>query len=59
MNKDGPSNAKKGAEGDKRRRVPRLGEWSEVMDELFEEAMRNGAFDDLPGRGKPLKLSKR
>jgi len=30
--------------------------WSDVMDELIEEAMRSGAFDDLPGRGKPLNL---
>jgi DnaJ family protein C protein 28 len=26
------------------------------MDEVIEEAMRSGAFDNLPGRGKPLKL---
>ena len=28
------------------------------MDDLIEEAMREGVFDNLPGRGKPLKLSK-
>jgi hypothetical protein len=38
--------------------VPLPGRWSEVMDELIEEAMRAGAFDDLPGHGKPLKLIK-
>lgn len=58
MKEDRPDSVEKGPEGEKRRRVPRPGEWSEVMDELIEEAMRDGAFDDLPGRGKPLKLSK-
>ncbi len=28
------------------------------MDELFEQAVLEGAFDNLPGKGKPLKLSK-
>ena len=41
-----------------RRTIPPPGRWSEVMEELIEEAMRSGAFDDLPGRGKPLNLSK-
>jgi DnaJ family protein C protein 28 len=27
------------------------------MDEVIEEAMRSGSFDNLPGRGKPLKLN--
>lgn len=39
-------------------KLPLPGRWSEVMDELIEEAMRAGAFDDLPGHGKPLKLIK-
>jgi hypothetical protein len=38
-------------------RIPPPGKWSEVMDELFEEAQRDGVFDNLPGHGKPLKLS--
>lgn len=58
MNRDKPNSAEKGPEGEKRRRVPRPGEWSEIMDELIEEAMRDGAFDNLPGHGKPLRLSK-
>lgn len=37
--------------------VPLPGRWSEVMDELIEEAMRAGVFDDLPGYGKPLKMT--
>ena len=27
-----------------------------MAEEVIEEAIRAGAFDDLPGRGKPLKL---
>lgn len=38
-------------------RVPLPGQWSNVMDELIEEAMRDGFFDNLPGRGKPLNLA--
>jgi hypothetical protein len=58
MNEDKADNTDKGPEGENQRRIPRPGEWSEVMDELFEEAMRDGAFEDLPGWGKPLKLSR-
>jgi hypothetical protein len=58
MNEDSTGRADKKPEGEKRRPIPRLGDWSDVMDELIEEAMRDGAFDDLPGRGKPLRLSK-
>jgi len=36
--------------------IPPPSRWSDVMDELIEEAMRSGAFDNLPGRGKPLNL---
>lgn len=38
--------------------VPPLERWDKVMDELIEEAMRSGKFDNLPGRGKPLNLKK-
>ena len=31
----------------------RLGHW---MEEAIQEAQRRGDFDDLPGKGKPLKL---
>ncbi len=37
-------------------RVPPPGRWADVMDELIEDAMRAGAFDNLPGHGKPLNL---
>lgn len=47
-----------GAQEEQKDRVPLPGRWSEVMDELIEEAMQAGAFDDLPGHGKPLKLIK-
>ena len=37
-------------------RIPPPGRWADVMDEVIEDAIRSGAFDNLPGRGKPLKL---
>jgi DnaJ family protein C protein 28 len=39
-------------------RIPPLGRWDTIMDELIEEAMRNGEFDNLAGKGKPLDLSR-
>lgn len=30
--------------------------WKEMAEESIEEAIRSGVFDNLPGRGKPLKL---
>ncbi|HSG18256.1 MAG TPA: DnaJ family domain-containing protein, partial [Anaerolineae bacterium] len=30
--------------------------WKDAAEEAIEEAIRSGAFDDLPGRGKPLNL---
>lgn len=39
-------------------RVPPLSRWDTAMDEVIEEAMRNGDFDNLQGKGKPLNLSK-
>lgn len=47
-----------GQSEEERRPVPPPSRWSTVMDELFEEAVRDGLFDDLPGQGKPLNLSK-
>jgi hypothetical protein len=41
-----------------RRRIPLPREWSDVIDQLIEDAMRQGAFDNLPGHGKPLRLFK-
>ncbi|MFZ1756149.1 MAG: DnaJ family domain-containing protein [Caldilineaceae bacterium] len=32
-------------------------EWQDFISNRIEEAMREGAFDDLPGKGKPLKLN--
>jgi hypothetical protein len=43
---------------EERPRVPPPVRWSDRMDEVIEEAIRNGAFDNLPGYGKPLKLVK-
>lgn len=45
-------------EDEERKRLPPPSRWSSVMDELFEEAIRDGVFDNLPGQGKPLKLSR-
>ena len=58
MSEESSERAEKGPEREKRRCVPRPGAWSEAMDEIIEEAMRAGAFDDLAGHGKPLKMSK-
>lgn len=30
--------------------------WRDLAEEAIEEAMRSGAFDNLPGQGKPLNL---
>ncbi len=38
-------------------RIPRMSEWSSTIDEVICEAMNEGSFDNLPGQGKPLKLS--
>jgi DnaJ family protein C protein 28 len=50
--------AEKPATEEGKPRVPLPGKWSSTMDELIEEAMRRGDFDNLPGKGKPLNLSK-
>jgi DnaJ family protein C protein 28 len=38
-------------------RNPRMSEWSSIIDEVIGEAINEGSFDNLPGQGKPLKLS--
>lgn len=45
-------------EEEERPRVPLPAKWSDRIDEVIEEAIRTGAFDNLPGQGKPLKLTK-
>lgn len=37
------------------RRIKGLHEWDDLVSRRIEEAMSDGAFDNLPGRGKPLK----
>lgn len=32
-------------------------EWRDFVSQAIEEAMREGAFDNLPGKGKPLNLN--
>lgn len=41
---------------ERRPKVPLPGRWATVMDDVISEAIQAGAFDNLPGRGKPLKL---
>jgi DnaJ family protein C protein 28 len=38
-------------------RIPRMSEWSSKIDDVIGEAINEGRFDNLPGQGKPLKLS--
>jgi len=41
-----------------RARHPRgVDEWQDFVSQAIEEAMREGAFDNLPGKGKPLNLN--
>ncbi|MGH2538782.1 MAG: DnaJ family domain-containing protein [Candidatus Promineifilaceae bacterium] len=39
-----------------RRSLPPPERWPSALEELIETAVRDGLFDDLPGRGKPLDL---
>lgn len=55
---DKQSNKPTGPPEEEQRRLLPLNHWSSVMDELFEEAVRDGVFDNLPGQGKPLNLTK-
>ena len=38
--------------------TPEMEEWSDLVSKRIEEAMRRGEFDNLPGRGKPLDVSR-
>ena len=40
-----------------RPRVPPMQRWSDRMDDIIDEAISEGLFDNLPGKGKPLKLT--
>ena len=35
-----------------------LSEWTDIVGQRIEQAMREGVFDNLPGKGKPLDLKK-
>ena len=56
MGEDKPDEPDQNPEEESLPRIPPPGRWADVMDEVIVEAMRSGAFDNLPGRGKPLKL---
>jgi DnaJ family protein C protein 28 len=34
------------------------GEWRDLVERRIQEAMATGAFEDLPGKGKPLNLTR-
>ncbi len=38
--------------------APEMEEWRDLVAKRIEEAMRRGDFDNLPGRGKPLDVSR-
>ncbi len=38
-------------------RIPLMSKWVRIVDDLINEAVSEGLFDNLPGQGKPLKLS--
>lgn len=47
---------RKAAEQEPARRTPGdLDQWESLANQRIEEAMRTGAFDNLPGQGKPLR----
>jgi DnaJ family protein C protein 28 len=47
------------AETRAQRRARMRQDWSNLIEDLIEEGRQQGAFDDLPGKGKPLKLDKK
>jgi DnaJ homolog subfamily C member 28 len=45
--------------GDQREHQARMrGDWHNLIEDLIEEGRQKGVFDNLPGQGKPLSLSK-
>ncbi|MDE0629935.1 MAG: DUF1992 domain-containing protein [Caldilineaceae bacterium SB0665_bin_25] len=42
----------------KSRRRRRLNEWQDLISEQLDEAAANGAFENLPGKGQPLRLDR-
>ena len=58
---DGPKKGNslpKPADGDsKSRRRRGLQEWQDLITEQLDKAAANGAFDNLPGKGQPLRLN--
>jgi DnaJ family protein C protein 28 len=58
-NPDIPDKSPEGeAEAARQKRRRPITDVRTVADEIIDEAMRDGAFDDLPGKGRPLKLDK-
>lgn len=38
--------------------TPTMDEWNNIISHRIEEAMRRGEFDNLPGRGKPMRVQR-
>lgn len=52
-----PDTANPLAGGNSRPRRRSLGQWQDLITEQLDEAAAKGAFDDLPGKGRPLRLN--
>jgi hypothetical protein len=48
----------RGDEREAERAKRALDEWTDIVGQRIEQAMREGVFDNLPGKGKPLNLNK-
>jgi len=53
-----PADPDKGEEAPAERRARMREDWSNLIEDLIEDGRRQGKFDDLPGKGKPLNLNK-
>lgn len=47
-----------GEKKEQKRRNKSLSEWQDLINKRLEEAMERGDFDNLPGQGKPLDLTR-
>lgn len=54
---DEVNQAADGPQEEDRKRVPLPPNWSSAIEDLIDEARRDGLFDNLSGQGKPLQLS--
>ncbi len=52
------SDPEQSAESQAERRYRMRHEWANLIEDLIADGREKGAFDNLPGKGKPLKLQK-